>query len=324
MKSLPHAKFNAVIFGHPYDIKSTLLSEAAIDLETNLNQFKVLAICDAGFQPAIHPLKKKILSLIKYGLIKLFNPGKPVFFNTSFLRSFRSIEKKHGVKIIVPPERNINHPDFIAYLRDELKPNLALSFGCSQIFSKELIGVFDICINNHNAILPDYRGWGTTEWSVYHGEEETGYTYHYLTEAIDEGPILDQGTVPIENHPILRLQYEKTRLAAQRMEKVIRAAAEGNPGTPQEGDSRYYRKRDLDAMTRIDEPSSIEWAELQHRLRSFGRLRLRLNGKQYVVTKLVRVKPGTTRKYTFVTADGITVAVVRFNNQLPLWMRNFL
>ena len=47
-------------------------------------------------------------------------------------------------------------------------------------------------INFHNALLPKYRGRNAASWVIYEQEKETGVTWHYVTENIDEGNIIIQ------------------------------------------------------------------------------------------------------------------------------------
>lgn len=46
------------------------------------------------------------------------------------------------------------------------------------------------CINVHASILPKYRGAAPVQWSVIHGETETGVDVMQLDEGMDTGPVL--------------------------------------------------------------------------------------------------------------------------------------
>jgi phosphoribosylglycinamide formyltransferase-1 len=59
-------------------------------------------------------------------------------------------------------------------------------------------------LNIHPALLPNYGGRGMYGDHVHRavlaaGEKESGATVHYVTEGIDEGPIIKQQIVPVEN-----------------------------------------------------------------------------------------------------------------------------
>ncbi|RZJ30270.1 MAG: phosphoribosylglycinamide formyltransferase [Brevundimonas sp.] len=52
-------------------------------------------------------------------------------------------------------------------------------------------------INIHPSLLPKYPGLNTHARAIEAGDTEAGCTVHLVTEGVDEGPILDQETVPI-------------------------------------------------------------------------------------------------------------------------------
>lgn len=54
-------------------------------------------------------------------------------------------------------------------------------------------------INLHGSLLPKYRGRTPHVWAIINNESETGVTAHYITEGCDEGDIIEQVIIPIEN-----------------------------------------------------------------------------------------------------------------------------
>lgn len=53
------------------------------------------------------------------------------------------------------------------------------------------------CINVHASLLPKYRGAAPIQWSVIHGESETGVCIMQLDEGMDTGPVLLERRTPI-------------------------------------------------------------------------------------------------------------------------------
>lgn len=53
------------------------------------------------------------------------------------------------------------------------------------------------CINAHGSILPAYRGAAPIQWSLYHGESETGVTTMKMDAGMDTGPMLLTQTLPL-------------------------------------------------------------------------------------------------------------------------------
>ncbi len=49
----------------------------------------------------------------------------------------------------------------------------------------------------HDSLLPEYRGFAPTVWSMINGEDHTGVTLFRMAERVDEGEIVDQERVPI-------------------------------------------------------------------------------------------------------------------------------
>jgi methionyl-tRNA formyltransferase len=92
----------------------------------------------------------------------------------------------------------VNAPEFVAYVRDRLQPDLIVSVAASQIFKEPLLAIPPRgCINIHGALLPRYRGMLPSFWTLLNGEREGGVTVHYMSAGIDDGSILAQRRFPI-------------------------------------------------------------------------------------------------------------------------------
>jgi len=93
---------------------------------------------------------------------------------------------------------DINAPDFLEFVSDELNPDVIVSMVNPQIFKKGILGLPGLgCINVHPSLLPEYRGPASTFWVLACGEAETGVTVHYMDEKIDNGDIILQAKVSI-------------------------------------------------------------------------------------------------------------------------------
>ncbi|MGB3613426.1 MAG: methionyl-tRNA formyltransferase [Elainellaceae cyanobacterium] len=53
------------------------------------------------------------------------------------------------------------------------------------------------CLNGHGSLLPKYRGAAPIQWSLYHGEPETGITTMLMDAGMDTGPMLLKQATPI-------------------------------------------------------------------------------------------------------------------------------
>lgn len=225
--------------------------------------------------------------------------------------------RRARVRILIPPEGNINHPEFIEHLRSDVQATIALSFFCIQKFSPDLLAVFGHAINYHNGLLPRYRGLKATAWSKYYDEQETGFTFHRMTARFDRGPILLQGALPVTpNQRAWDLDVGKATIAANEIPRVLQMAADGDPGKPQQGKSSYFSYKDLLNITKIPDPSILSLGELEHRLRAFECLRIRIGDRWRSVTAVQAIPEhgGRTGRFSFRTSDGVLLKPVRFQH----------
>lgn len=67
-----------------------------------------------------------------------------------------------------------------------------------QILSQEILDMPRLgCINAHGSLLPKYRGAAPIQWSLYHGEPETGITTMLMDAGMDTGAMLLKSITPI-------------------------------------------------------------------------------------------------------------------------------
>jgi phosphoribosylglycinamide formyltransferase-1 len=89
--------------------------------------------------------------------------------------------------------------DALAERIDRYEPDLVVLAGFMRIltgpFTQRYAGRL---INTHPSLLPKYRGVDAVGQALAAGERETGCTVHYVTEGVDEGPVIAQSRVPIE------------------------------------------------------------------------------------------------------------------------------
>ena len=68
-----------------------------------------------------------------------------------------------------------------------------------QLLSPEILAMPKLgCINVHGSILPQYRGAAPLQWSLVHGEAETGITTMLMDEGMDTGAMLLKAYTPIQ------------------------------------------------------------------------------------------------------------------------------
>ena len=126
---------------------------------------------------------------------------------------------KNKIKIIQPS--NLMDEVFINQIKD-LEPDLIIVVAFRKLPSE----VFNIpkhgTINLHASLLPNYRGAAPINWCLMNGERKTGVTTFYINEKIDQGDILLQKEIMIENEDDLGSLYTKlSEVGAELVVKTV-------------------------------------------------------------------------------------------------------
>ncbi len=95
------------------------------------------------------------------------------------------------------PARLKKCAETLAHLRQsQADAFVVVAYG--QLLSPEILAMPRLgCINVHGSLLPRYRGAAPLQWSLYHGEAETGVTTMLMDEGMDTGPMLLKTVIPL-------------------------------------------------------------------------------------------------------------------------------
>ena len=305
-----------VIFADQRIYIGPFLARAFIEAADARGDVDVVAVCDSAPTPFGPGAAAQALAA-RFAR-RAFDAAHPIVRRPSFAR-LGAFLRQRGIPHLVPPARNINADAFVHQALPALRADFALSLICLQVFRAPLLAAFQRAINYHPGVLPAYRGLNPTAWSLYRGEPLTGFSYHLMTERIDQGPVVVSGAVPVApGARVAELEWAKTRLAAASADRVLDALLRDERGVPQSGPVAYHGRAELRAVTTVGDPSTLSWNELLLRIRAFGRIRLRIAGASVDVTRLRRqgaraLRPGLA----FVTADGIRAEVDRIGYLPP-------
>jgi phosphoribosylglycinamide formyltransferase-1 len=140
---------------------------------------------------------------------------------------------KHGL-----PTTVIDHHDFSSRelyddaLRRHLQsvaPDFIVLAGYMRILSPAFVRAFEHRILNiHPSLLPSYRGLDTYQRALDNAESRHGVSIHLVTAELDDGPILLQGSYPIEaGDSAADLQAKGHRLEHQMYPLLLRWLSEG-------------------------------------------------------------------------------------------------
>jgi len=297
-----------VIFTQSADWMANILLRSTLEALGSQSELKLVAVClphkpnnwRMSYRYIRDSITRKIKTIFDPQVKKRPKLPLPVYVDRW--------SKKLDFKIIIPPRGNINHPEFLDQLRADIKPTVAIAYMCLQKFSPELLSIFNYSFNYHNGLLPNYKGIRATAWSVYCGEEKTGFTFHLMNEKLDEGAILLQGAMPIRiDDRTIDLDIVKAQQAAASVPQIIDMVLDRFPGKPQEKEGSYFSRKDAREIQRISNTSNISSVEILLRLKAFGSLNIFIEGQWYAATKVRPVSDQTdTRHYLyFQTSDGI-------------------
>lgn len=107
-----------------------------------------------------------------------------------------------GVPTLVFERKNYaskgEHEAAILAALGELAPDIICLAGYMRLISGEFIAPYEgRIINIHPSLLPLFPGLHTHQRAIDSGMKITGCTVHFVTEGMDEGPIIGQAAVPV-------------------------------------------------------------------------------------------------------------------------------
>lgn len=113
--------------------------------------------------------------------------------------------KKAGIE-----QHVLSHKDFsdrqqydlaLKNLIDGYQPNLIILAGFMRILSNEFVEHYlHKMMNIHPSLLPKYKGLNTHQRAIDAGDKEHGCSVHFVTPTLDDGPVILQAKVKIEDN----------------------------------------------------------------------------------------------------------------------------
>jgi len=97
-------------------------------------------------------------------------------------------------------------------------PKLIVLAGFMRIINRPFIEAFEgRMINLHPSLLPSFPGMNGIGQAFEHGVKLSGCTVHWVTPALDAGPIIDQKEVRIEEQDTLELLEKKVHIVEHQL-----------------------------------------------------------------------------------------------------------
>jgi methionyl-tRNA formyltransferase len=136
-----------------------------------------------------------------------------------------------GLSLILAPDKHAVVP-----LLRGLEPDLVLCAGFPWKLPQAALDVARLgSINEHPALLPRHRGPIPLAWAMREGDGQFGATWHFMDAELDTGPILAQGSVPIQDEwmTIDQMGPHLIQSSFALLPRVFERIAAGDPGDPQ-------------------------------------------------------------------------------------------
>jgi methionyl-tRNA formyltransferase len=128
--------------------------------------------------------------------------------NYAYLKTFKDRVQKLKPGVTIREVHDANAPAEIDHLKEE-KFDLGISVAFPQIFKKSFISAFDTPpINFHPSYLPRCRGAHPVYWTIAGQEKDGGTSCHFLTENLDQGPLIAQIKIPITEKTYYKDLYD--------------------------------------------------------------------------------------------------------------------
>ncbi len=167
------------------------------------------------------------------------NPDENVWFD-----SVAKLAASKGISVFAPED--INHPIWVNRIR-EMNPDAIFSFYYRDMVGAEILDIPKAgCFNLHGSLLPKYRGRCPINWVLVNGEKQTGVTLHHMTPQPDDGDIVAQKVIDIEDTDTAKTLHEKAVTASGALldETLPQIAAGKAPRQKQDSSqSSYYGGR---------------------------------------------------------------------------------
>lgn len=174
--------------------------------------------------------------------------------------SLRDITR--GTEIDFIETADINDYETIESLR-ELEPDLCVCAGWTQIVSGEVLEIPNNgFLGLHSSRLPEGRGGAPVNWSIINDEDEAWMSLFHFTPEIDDGDVIKQVSVPIQDRDDVKTVYNKlTRASFELLDSVLDGLARGeSDAKKQDRGKATYRPN------RKPEDGIIDWRSTARQL----------------------------------------------------------
>lgn len=188
-----------------------------------------------------------------------------------------------------------------------------LSINYLFIIEEDILNKAKLAINFHGSLLPKYRGRTPHVWAIINGEKECGITAHLMNSKCDDGDIVKQIHIKIEDDDTGATILSKYNLIYPSLvEDIVTMMESGNVPTTKQNITKatYYSKR-------TPEDGAINWDWQKERIRNWVRAQAKpypgafsfINGEKVTIH---RIQP-SDQGYVDTDPNGLVLDVVNNN-----------
>jgi methionyl-tRNA formyltransferase len=167
-------------------------------------------------------------------------------------RQLRAVDVSRPEKLIEC--KNVNDEDVFRRLAD-LEPDMIFNVNNFDLIKPRLLRLpKDGIINFHNGPVPTHRGVNIPSWVIINGELRHAVTWHLVDEGVDTGPVVSESWFDLsDSETAISLIFRCIDEGIRILPKILEDYAAGTlTVTPQEGEGRYYSRKDTPNGGRID------------------------------------------------------------------------
>jgi methionyl-tRNA formyltransferase len=141
-------------------------------------------------------LKGLIESRHQVSLVVTHPQNKSIYKGSFIDKSVRELAESNN--IVTSECRRLDQKEIIDEIKDA-NPDVIVSSDWETWIAPEVAGLAKkAAINIHDALLPKYAGFSPVNWAIINGEKEVGITVHYIEEMLDQGKIIVQEAVLVQ------------------------------------------------------------------------------------------------------------------------------
>ena len=187
----------------------------------------------------------------------------------------------------------------IAPLLAALDADVAISAAFPVLVPADALDVLPFgIINTHPSLLPRHRGPNPIAWTIRNRERQLGSSIHRMDAEFDTGPLLAQGTTPIDDVEDPSELFERMyALLASLLPNALARVEQGDRGDPQPGEQATY------AGFFEPEYVEIDWSHTAAEVR-----------RQVLAWRVAAVRQGAHGALTTLHGERVRVLRVRFDD----------